>query len=332
MYVYISVDLSTINMLTFIELCAGVGGFRKGLERTGRFKCVWASDADPHCAPTYDAFFRGNSPSLRVEDLWETSLEDLPSADLIVAGFPCQSFSIAGHRKGFQDPRGTLFFHICDCIKAVQPKYVLLENVKNLRAHDSGKTFRTILEKLDKLGYNVYHSVLDTATHTPIPQHRERLFLFAVQKEEDRSDDFEFPAPVEDRLPLSSFLVPNDQIPARYIYTPRLKVYPVLKEAMKRVGVFYQYRRYYVRENKSLLCPTLTANGGSGGHNIPLLLMEENGEPRKLTPLECFRLQGFDDCPLPENLADCHLYHQAGNAVSVPLIERIGEAILQYIQ
>jgi len=162
----------TPSNMTFIDLFCGIGGFRLGMERAGH-KCVWSNDIDLHCAKIYEKNF-GEKPDTR--SIRDVSVEEIPDHDILCGGFPCQSFSIAGKRRGFQDTRGTLFFEIARIIKAKKPSYLFLENVKGLLSHDNGRTFETIITTLDELGYDTQWMVLNSKDYG-VPQSRERIFI-----------------------------------------------------------------------------------------------------------------------------------------------------------
>lgn len=304
-----------------IDLFAGIGGIRLGFERAG-FNTVFANDFDEPCKLTYDLNFSRNK--LIIEDIRKIGIDDLPEFDFLLAGFPCQAFSIAGYRQGFNDEkgRGNLFFDIARIIKAKKPEGFLLENVKNLKSHDDGKTFRIIEENLQKLGYHTKIRVLNSMDYGNIPQNRERIYI-AGFKNKNYADRFSFPEPVKLTTKVADLLEKN--VPEKYYYNGK-PLFEKLKNFVKEEGKVYQWRRQYVRENKSGVCPTLTANMGMGGHNVPII-KDSNGI-RKLTPLECFRIQGFPkDFSLPKNLADSALYKQAGNSVSVPVVEAVAKRI-----
>jgi len=309
-----------------LDLFAGVGGIRLGFEKAG-FKTVFANDFDKHCKNTYDLNFK--TSKLIVEDINKIGIGDLPEFDFLLAGFPCQPFSVAGYRQGFRDNRGrgNLFFRIADIIEERKPAGFLLENVKNLKGHDSGKTFKIIMETLENLGYYVQSKVMNSMEYGNIPQNRERLYIVGF-KNKDYADKFEFPSQQELKIKVSDLLEKN--VPEKYYYNGK-PLYAKLKNFIKGEDKVYQWRRQYVRENKKGVCPTLTANMGMGGHNVPII-KDRNGI-RKLTPLECFRLQGFPkDFVLPKNLADSALYKQAGNSVSVPVIETMARQLKKAIK
>lgn len=240
----------------------------------------------------------------------------------------CQPFSIAGKREGFNDPRSNVFWKILEIVQYHCPSILLLENVKNLKTHDDGKTFTTISSSLSNLGYHIKYDVLDTSQITHVPHHRERIYIVAF-RDKNIYERFQFNFDAVDNNPISSFL--EKTIPSKYYYTSKLRVFPVIQASVTKpvmtTNTVYQYRRHYVRENKKKMCPTLTANMGAGGHNVPLILDAKG--IRKLTPRECFNLQGFPtDYVLPE-ISDSSLYKLAGNAVSVPVVELIVENLIQ---
>lgn len=236
-------------------------------------------------------------------------------------GFPCQPFSIAGEKKGFDDKRSNVFWKIIEILEKHKPEIIILENVKNLKSHDKGNTYKTIENKLKNTGYHIKTCILDTNKITKIPQHRERIYIVGF-RDKDKYDKFDFDFQEEKQGKIYDMLEKN--VDDKYYYTDRFKVFGEIEKGITKnisENVLYQYRRFYVRENKSNCCPTLTANMGAGGHNVPLL--KDDKGIRKLTPRECFNLQGFPiDYKLPD-LCDSALYKLAGNAVSVPVVSLI---------
>jgi DNA (cytosine-5)-methyltransferase 1 len=303
-----------------IDLFAGVGGIRIGFERAG-FKTVFSNDFEKNCKSTYDLNFKDSK--LIVEDIRNIGIDDLPSFNFLLGGFPCQAFSIAGYRQGFSDEkgRGNLFFDVARIIDARRPEGFLLENVKNLKNHDGGKTFKIISETLENLGYHVKSKVLNSMHYGNIPQNRERIYIVGF-KNRNHHDKFEFPEPIKLTKTITDLL--EKEVPEKYYYNGK-PLYAKLKGQVKEQGKVYQWRRQYVRENKSGVCPTLTANMGMGGHNVPII--KDHKGIRKLTPLECARIQGFPDNFKLPNIADSALYKQFGNSVSVPVIEAIAKQI-----
>ncbi|MFA5026675.1 MAG: DNA cytosine methyltransferase [Candidatus Methylomirabilota bacterium] len=307
-----------------LDLFAGIGGIRMGFERAG-FETVFANDFDPYCKPTYD--LNSNGVKLTVADIQKLKTADLPSFDILLGGFPCQPFSIAGYRRGFLDTgRGDLFFTIVKILRDKKPQAVFLENVKNLKTHDNGRTFKIISDALEDLGYHVKVKVLNSMEYGNVPQNRERVYIVGF-KSKKQYDAFEFPEPVKLSKTVSDLL--DDEVDKRYYYNDH-PLYKQLKEMMKSQGVVYQWRRVYVRENKSGVCPTLTANMGMGGHNVPLI--RDKKGIRKLTPRECARLQGFPENYKLPNLPDTKLYKQFGNSVTVSVIERVASQIRKALE
>jgi DNA (cytosine-5)-methyltransferase 1 len=195
---------------------------------------------------------------------------------------------------------------------------VVLENVKNLLSHDDGKTFEIIKQKLTERDYKIKFKVLNTSDITGIPQHRERIYIVCI-KSNDVFDKFNLDFPKIPKKTISSLLEPT--VADKYYYTDKSSTWNLVKNGVIKKETVYQYRRVYVRENKSNECPTLTANMGGGGHNVPLILDDKG--IRKLTPRECFNLQGFPSSYKLPNISDTNLYKLAGNAVSVPVVELI---------
>lgn len=312
----------------FIDLFAGIGGFRMAMQNIGG-KCVFTSEWDENAKKTYRANF-GETPFGDITK--ERTKNYIPdNFDVLCAGFPCQAFSIAGNRKGFHDTRGTLFFDLEKIIETKRPKVVFLENVKNLVSHDKGNTFKIILEVLEeKLGYKVYKKILNSATYANVPQNRERIFIIAFDPDQvPNHENFKFPLKIPLTKTIHDILESGKQADYLY-YKKEHQYYPELVKTITSKDTIYQWRRVYVRENKSNVCPTLTANMGSGGHNVPLIL--DDFGIRKLTPKECFAFQGYpvEKYILP-NVANSRLYMQAGNSVTTTLIERIASQIIQVL-
>ena len=312
----------------FIDLFAGIGGFRIAMQNLGG-KCEYTSEWNKEAQKTYQANF-GEIP---FGDISKERIKNyIPNDfDILCAGFPCQAFSIAGHRKGFSDTRGTLFFDVEQIIEKHRPKVVFLENVKNLFSHDKGKTFKVIIEILEKkLGYKVFYEILNSMTHANIPQNRERIFIIAFDpKKVENYKEFKFPSKIKLTKTIHDIL-DDDKKDDKYYYKSNHKYFPELSKTMINKNTVYQWRRVYVRENKSNVCPTLTANMGTGGHNVPLII--DDFGIRKLTPKECFAFQGYnmDKYILPA-IADSKLYMQAGNSVTTNLIERITKEIIKVL-
>lgn len=290
--------------------------------------------------------------------------------DILDGGFPCQAFSIAGYQKGFEDERGNLFLSIINTVKQLgerfkKPRVLFLENVKNLQSHDKGNTYKVIKGAIEHEGYIVKSAILNTMHYSDLPQNRERIYIICFRDKADADkftmfdhlDDFKKTFSKKQREDqIKSIIDYSKKAPEKYYYTKAKyphyflskEEYDALNPAIKRnerINLeeqiiekyqFYQLRRgMYVRKNQSNVCPTLTANMGTGGHNVPLIL--DDYGIRKITPAEALKLQGFpvdNGFILPTKYkgkpySDAMLYKQAGNAVSVPVIELIASEILK---
>lgn len=305
------------------SLFAGIGGIELGFQKAG-FKTAWAVEIDSKACETYKL---NHKHKIINNDLSKVDLNELSSIDILSAGFPCQAFSIAGYQKGFKDERGNVFFEILRYLKFFKPKIIFLENVKNLLRHDKGNTFKIIQKELENLGYHIKFQILNTAEYGNIPQNRERIYIVGFL-DYNYFCNFSFP----DKIPLNVQIQDLiDKKADKEFYYTQSKYYETLKESMKNSKTLYQWRRHYVRENKSNLCPTLTANMGTGGHNVPLVL--DSVDIRKLTPRECARFQGFDEnFILPTHLPKSSLYKQIGNSVSISVIEAIAKQIKKVLK
>ncbi len=318
--------------LTCASFFAGVGGIDKGFELAG-FQTIYANELDKYPSTTFHANFP--DVPLTVGDIRSLDEKtDIPDFDIMLAGFPCQAFSVAGYRQGFDDEkgRGNLFFDLLRIIKEKKPSILFLENVKNLVGHDNGNTFHVINQCLEDEGYHVKAMVLNSSQYGNVPQTRERIYIVCF-KDHSQYQKFDFPKPERLSKTLKDVINFEDKQDDKFYYKENTcPFYDKLTEEIHNSETCYQWRRVYVRENKSNLCPTLTANMGTGGHNVPLIKMH-NGDIRKLTPRECFSLQGFpDDFILPKELSNTALYKQAGNSVTVTVIEKIARNIMLAIQ
>ena len=316
---------------------AGVGGIDRGFENTGFFNTIYANEFDSFPARTFEL----NFPNIHVDvrSINDVKADEIPDFDIMLAGFPCQAFSIAGYRQGFDDERGRglLFFELIRLIKEKperhRPHVLFLENVKNLQSHNNGETFQVILQALQDIGYYPKYQVLNAKDYGNVPQNRERIYIVAFDNEQDR-DNFNFPEPIELTRNLEDIIDFEHPVDERYYYTPgkyQGDIYDRLAEAMQNDNPndrsIYQWRRHYVRKNQSHVVPTLTANQGTGGHNV-CLIKTNDGRIRKMTPHECFNTQGFpENFVLPNDMAESRLYKQAGNSVCVSVIQRIAEQI-----
>ena len=315
---------------------AGVGGIDLGFEQTGKCKTIYANEFDGYAAETFELNFEDVEVDRR--DIHEVPVSDIPDCDIIIGGFPCQAFSIAGYRQGFDDEkgRGELFFELVRMLENKKPRVALFENVKNLVGHDNGNTFRVICEQLDILGYKYTYQVLNAMNYGNMAQNRERIYIVAFRDEEDYLR-FHWPLSIPLTKTVKDIIDFESEVDDRYYYTEgkyKGDIYKLLVEATKNDSLsdpaIYQWRRKYVRQNKSGVVPTLTANQGEGGHNV-CIVKTANGL-RKMTPRECFNTQGYPkDYKLPKQ-SDSRLYKQAGNSVCVPVIKRIADEIIKAIE
>lgn len=315
------------------SLFAGIGGIDYGFEFAG-IQPVWANEIDKYCAVTFTANHK--NIKLIVDDICNIKGKDIPKVDILAGGFPCQPFSIAGYRKGFEDDRGNMFFQIMRLVDEMtdnknKPRIVFLENVKNLKTHDKGHTFDVIKEKLEERGYYVTEKVLNTCEYGNLPQNRERIFIVGFNNKKDY-DSFKWPNKIALIKTIDKVVDWDAEVNKKYLYGSEKKCYDLLKENITEKNTIYQYRRVYVRANKGGVCPTLTANMGMGGHNVPLIINNQD-KIRKLLPIECLKLQGFpDDFIIPSELCDSRVYKQAGNAVSVNVVKRVVSNIKQAME
>lgn len=303
---------------------AGVGGIELGFEQTGKFRVAYANEFDKNARKTYSL----NNPDTPLDgrDIHEVDPNEIPNSDVMVGGFPCQAFSIAGYRKGFEDGRGDLFFEMLKMIKAKQPRVIFIENVKNLVTHDHGNTFKVIREALVENGYYIKWKVLNGKEYGNIPQNRERIYVVGFKSKKD-FDNFDFPESTELTNTIHDIIDFHGKKDEKYYYREGVQpFYDQLVPEITSQDTIYQWRRQYVRENKAGVVPTLTANMGTGGHNVPLILTDSK-EIRKLTPKETFNAQGYPKNFKLPNISNGQLYKQAGNSVVVPVINRIAKKI-----
>lgn len=310
---------------TFIDLFAGIGGMRIAFETAGG-QCVYSNEWNKYCQRTYFSNF-GEVPD---GDITKVEAENIPDHDILVAGFPCQPFSIAGVSKknslgratGFEDKtQGTLFFDVCRIIKAKRPKAFMLENVKNLCSHDKGRTFKVICESLDELDYKIFYQVIDGQNY--VPQHRERILIVGFDRKRFGTDvDFSFDITPADPRPVMAGIL-QDYVSDKYTLSDKL----------------WQYLQDYAEKHKAKgngfgygiaprdgVARTLSARYYKDGSEI--LIAQEGKNPRKLTPRECARLQGFPDTfKIP--VSDTQAYMQFGNSVVVPLMTNVAQLIIK---
>lgn len=297
--------------MKFLELCAGIGGFRQALENLG-CECVGYSEIDKYAIKLYSAWYNDKR---NFGDVTKIEAEKLPDFDILVGGFPCQAFSIAGKRGGFNDIRGTIFFDFARILKAKKPKFALFENVKGLLNHDGGKTYETMLRTLDEIGYDAQWGILNTRFHG-LPQNRERVYIVANLRERSSTKIlFERGDGITDKMERTQ------QSIIGYYHTKSGKTH-------QRSGVL----------NENSIAPCLTVSDCKEPRMVKIGaktgLYSVAHKVRRLTPKECFRLQGFKDDMVELGyklgISDTQLYKMAGNAVSVPVVEWVAQRVLNW--
>lgn len=308
----------------FIDLFAGIGGMRIAFQNAG-CRCVFSSEWDKNCQKTYYANF-GEIP---YGDITKINAKDIPNHDILVAGFPCQPFSIAGVSKknsmgratGFADKtQGTLFFDVCRIIAEKRPKAFMLENVKNLKSHDKGNTWKVIKSSLEELNYSVYSGVFDGQDF--VPQHRERVLIVGFDKERYGEVPFEFDYKKPDKKPVLKDIL-FDEYDKKYILTPHLWEY-LQNYAAKHKAAGNGFG--YGMPDLNGISRTLSARYYKDGSEI-LINRGEGEVPRRLTPRECARLQGYPD-DFKIVVSDTQAYKQFGNSVVVPLMSSVASLII----
>lgn len=309
---------------TFIDLFAGIGGMRIAYENAGG-KCVYSNEWNKYSQQTYFANF-GEKPD---GDITKVDARIIPNHDILLAGFPCQPFSIAGVSKknslgratGFEDKtQGTLFFDVCRVLKAKRPKAFMLENVKNLKSHDKGRTFKVIMECLEELNYKVFTAVLDGQNF--VPQHRERILIVGFDRER-YGDDFDFRFDITPKQPKPKMRdILETDVDPKYTLSDKLWDY-LQKYAAKHRAAGNGFG--YGIADPDGIARTLSARYYKDGSEI--LIAQEGKNPRRLTPRECARLQGFPDS-FKIVVSDTQAYRQFGNSVVVPLMENVADLVV----
>ncbi|HSA05782.1 MAG TPA: DNA cytosine methyltransferase [Candidatus Gastranaerophilales bacterium] len=329
----ITVDNEYINCLSeykFIDLFAGIGGFRYALESFGA-KCAFSSEWDKNAQEVYYKNF-GEFPA---GDITKINEKEIPKHDILCGGFPCQAFSISGKQLGFNDARGTLFFEIARIVSYHKPKILFLENVKQFESHDNGKTLKTIKKILEKLDYVVFNKVLNVSNYG-LPQKRKRIYIICFRKDLG-VDSFEFPTPTNCPIQLKDIILPDEETTDYIIKRNDIKLkdnprinkdlfgnYPLEPLRIGTVNKGGQGERIYHEYGHAI---TLSAYGGGVGAKTGLYLI--NGKVRKLAPRECARLQGFpDDFKIHES--NCQAYKQFGNSVAINVLQYIIIEIIKW--
>lgn len=364
---------------TFIDLFAGIGGFHIAMHSVGA-RCVFASELDKYARISYEKNFKEIEPSLFDkdkegqylyfnEDITEAETEKIPNFDICCGGFPCQPFSVAGFKKGFEDTRGTLFFNIANIVKekiksGYPPKVLFLENVRGLKTHDKGNTLKVILATLDELGYNYSYDVLN-AKYFGVPQNRERLFIIAWYKELINVNHFKFPYGIdvegntifdkskvkEGTIPtkVSDIFEPQSEERDKFTISDRMWLgHQTRKERNRQNGKGFGYSKFY---GDSVYTSTISARYWKDGSEILIDQSDRKMNPRRLTPVEAGRLQGYrilgngweyPECENNQNYNDSNpefkivvskkeAYHQFGNSVAIPVIKRIAQEIMKQL-
>ncbi len=320
------IELNFSNKLTyahskynFIDLFAGIGGIRSGFEKVFKNKSnfVFSSEIDKYAQIAYEVNY-GEKP---FGDITQINEQDIEKHDIILAGFPCQAFSIAGLRKGFEDTRGTLFFDVARIAQYHKPKVIFLENVKGFVNHDKGNTFKVVRETLEDMGYTVFFKVLN-AKDFGVPQNRERIYIVAFLKD---NIDFSFPEPTTKEIKVGDIL--ENIVDSKYTISDKLWAgHKRRKEEHKQKGNGFGYCLF---NHESKYTSTISARYYKDGSEI--LIEQKNMNPRKLTPREAARLQGYDD-NFKIAVSDTQAYKQFGNSVAVPVIEAIAKEIKKTLE
>lgn len=301
----------------YIDLFAGIGGIRMPFQNLGG-KCVFSSEIDKYAAQTYEANY-GEKPS---GDITKIEASTIPNFDILLAGFPCQAFSIAGKRKGFEDTRGTMFFEVERILEEKKPKSFLLENVKGLTNHEHGRTFKVMLDILEnKLGYKVYYKILN-AKNFGLPQNRERIMIVGFK---NHNINFEFPSELNEETKVGDILVDNPD--PKYTISDKIwESHQLRKERNRAKGNGFGYCLF--NEN-SPYTSTISARYYKDGSEI--LIAQDGKNPRKLTPREAARLQGYPDT-FKIVVSDTQAYKEFGNSVPVNMINAVAQSMYKSLK
>lgn len=314
---------SQSKMLTVCSLFSGIGGIDLGFIQAG-FQIVWANEFDRDAARTYKHNF--GSEHLCEKNIRRVQVEDIPDFHVLVAGFPCQPFSVLGKQRGFEDPRGQLFFEIARIVKEKRPQVIFLENVANLLEHDDGKTFLKVYNTLVPYGYAFKYRVIDAIDYGNVPQHRTRIFIVAFLDDE-KCERFSFPDEIQRTVKLNDVLHKHQKHNDLYYLTPQNPQYDLAKQCVRDKTALYVYSEAKKKYTIHRVSPTLVASMGSRPERIPVVV--DNYGIRKITPYECLALQGFPkDYRFPK-IPMASAYKQCGNSVVVPVIKRIADNILK---
>lgn len=301
---------------------SGIGGIDSAFLQTG-FEIAWAIDKDADCCKTYRHNFHGSN--LIESDIRKVDPTLLESIDVLAAGFPCQSFSVAGQQRGFKDDRGALFYEVVRFANALKPRFIFLENVPNLMEHDNGRTFLVIHDTLSDIGYTLKYKVMRASEYGGVPQIRDRIYIVAFRDIED-CDRFSFPEKIELSQGIDNVLATTEKKHDIYYYNSFDPFYTIASRIVRQQGVIYRVYHDSIKPTQNHMCPTLTASMGTQLNQVPLV-KDEYGI-RKLTIRECLDFQGFPKSyKFPKTISLNAAYKQVGNTVCVPVVERIAQFI-----
>ena len=324
MFLYACQKILSNNIMKVLSLFSGIGGIDLGFKQAG-FEIVWANDNDAPVCKTYRNNF--GKTSICEQDIRLVSVQDVPDADILTAGFPCQPFSVMGYQRGFNDPRGNLFFEIARFIDAKMPRVVFLENVQNLIEHDNGKTFLVIYNTLAQFGYSVKYKVIN-ATDVNIPQNRARIFIVAFRDIED-CDKFVFPEAIPLEATVETVIDRSEKHDDIYYYGSESRYFKVLNAKIVDKTGIYRIDDSGIATRKWDICPTLKANMGTYHDRVPII--RDDFGIRKLTPMEGLAFQGFPKEFIFKGISLENAYKQCGNTVCVPVIKSLAEKIKEVL-
>lgn len=299
------------------SLFCGIGGIDLAFEKAGH-EIVWANDNDKFACMTY----RHNFPNVNLveDDTRSVDKSSIPYCDIVVAGFPCQPFSVCGKQKGFKDDRGNLFFEVGKVIDAKQPQIVFLENVANLTEHDNCKTFNVIHNELAGRGYYIRYIIADACDYG-IPQHRTRAYIIAF-KDKSACDSFRFPEKVPLEKRITDIIDTSVKVDEHYYYPTDSSKYARLEKAIIDDKQLYRFSDWGIQSSKDGTAFTLKANMGTYPNRVPII--KDDFGIRNIIPKECLALQGFPQTfTFPDTVPEREQYKQAGNTVCVKVIQNI---------
>ena len=304
-----------------VSLFAGIGGICTGFQQAG-FQVIWANEKDPKACRTYR--YNLGSTYLVEGDIRKIDAKTIPAANVLVAGFPCQSFSIGGKAKGFEDSRGQLFFEVTRIASVMKPPIIFLENVENLMEHDNGHTFQTIYSSLVELGYYIRYCPMATHEYADIPQTRRRIYIVAFL-DYKQSAAFHFPQPIPLTKTVMQWINTSERCPDVYYYLGDTEFDKYVRSSVTNSRYLYRIFNGSVRELTNGKCPTLTASMCSPRNAA---VLKDDYGVRRLTLRECLRFQGFpEEYYFPNSVSLSDAYRQIGNSVTVPVIRHIAEQI-----